>query len=60
MILANVSIFKAVFLGYMVVLKKSANVGLAAFLIIFTVIVKLMYVIFCSHYTGFTDVYILA
>lgn len=49
--------FKAVFLGYMVVLKKSANVGLAAFLIVFTVLVKLMYVIFCWHYIGFADVH---
>jgi hypothetical protein len=32
----------------MVVLKKSANVGLAAFLIVFTVIVKIMYVIFAG------------
>lgn len=35
-------IIQAVFLAYMVVLKKSANVGLSAFLIVFTVIVKLM------------------
>ena len=39
---------KAVFLGYMVVLKKSPNVGLAAFLIVFTVIVKIMYVTFAG------------
>ena len=41
----------------MVVLKKSVNVGLAAFLIVFTVLVKIMYVFFCWHYIGFADVY---
>ena len=41
----------------MVVLKKSPNVGLAAFLIVFTVIVKIMYVIFANRYIGFADVY---
>jgi hypothetical protein len=41
----------------MVVLKKRANVGLAAFLIVFTVLVKIMYVIFCWRYIGFADVY---
>ena len=41
----------------MVVLKKSANVGLAAFLIVFTVIVKVMYVCHsCLHYIGVADV----
>ena len=35
-------IMQAIFLAYMVVLKKSANVGLSAFLIVFTVVVKLM------------------
>jgi hypothetical protein len=30
-----------VFLAYMVVLKKSANVGICAFLMVFTVLVKL-------------------
>ena len=35
---------KAVFLAYMVVLKKSTNVGLAAFLVASTVITKLMLV----------------
>ena len=34
----------------MVVLKKSANVGLAAFLIIFTAIVKIRYFNFCLYY----------
>ncbi|KAJ3506561.1 hypothetical protein NLJ89_g6803 [Agrocybe chaxingu] len=33
---------QAVFLAYMVVLKKSANVGLAGFLIVFTVLVKVI------------------
>jgi hypothetical protein len=33
---------QAVFLAYMVVLKKTANVGLAGFLIVFTAIVKLL------------------
>lgn len=38
----------------MVVLKKSPYVGVAAFLIIFTVIVKLMYVChFCLQYVGY-------
>ena len=37
---------QAVFLAYMAVLKKSANVGLAAFLIAFTAVVKIVYVIF--------------
>ena len=35
---------QAVFLAYMAVLKKSANVGLAAFLIAFTAVVKIVYV----------------
>jgi hypothetical protein len=34
---------QAIFLAYMVVLRKLVNVGLAAFLIVFTVIVKIMY-----------------
>ncbi|KJA17998.1 hypothetical protein HYPSUDRAFT_45721 [Hypholoma sublateritium FD-334 SS-4] len=38
---------QAVFLAYMVVLKKSANVGLSAFLIVFTVIVKLIMTRMC-------------
>ena len=44
--------FKAVFLGYMVVLKKSAIVGLAAFLIVFTVLVKIMYVNFAGIFAS--------
>ncbi|TFK40830.1 hypothetical protein BDQ12DRAFT_721445 [Crucibulum laeve] len=38
---------QAVFLAYMVVLKKSANVGLAAFLIVFTVLIKLLLTRMC-------------
>ncbi|KAG6890832.1 hypothetical protein C0995_003265 [Termitomyces sp. Mi166 len=38
---------KAIFLAYMVVLKKSANVGLAAFLILFTAVVKLLMTRMC-------------
>ncbi|KAF9483352.1 hypothetical protein BDN70DRAFT_799820 [Pholiota conissans] len=38
---------QTVFLAYMVVLKKSANVGLSAFLIIFTAIVKLLMTRMC-------------
>lgn len=37
---------QAVFLAYMVVLKKTINVGLSGFLIVFTVIVKLLYATF--------------
>jgi hypothetical protein len=35
------TLFKSVFLAYMVVLKKPTNVGLAAFLVVATVITKL-------------------
>jgi len=35
---------QAIFLAYMVVLRKSVNAGMAAFLIVFTVLVKIMYV----------------
>ncbi|KAG6907871.1 hypothetical protein DXG01_007035, partial [Tephrocybe rancida] len=38
---------QAVFLAYMVVLKKSVNVGLAAFLILFTAVVKLLMTRMC-------------
>ncbi|KAF5369353.1 hypothetical protein D9758_002763 [Tetrapyrgos nigripes] len=42
---------QAVFLAYMVVLKKSVNVGLAAFLIVFTVFVKIFFTRLCrSHF----------
>ncbi|KAH0586243.1 hypothetical protein H2248_007495 [Termitomyces sp. 'cryptogamus'] len=40
-------IHQAIFLTYMVVLKKSANVGLAAFLILFTAVVKLVMTRMC-------------
>jgi hypothetical protein len=36
--------FQAVFLAYMAVLGKDVNVGLAAFLIVFTLVVKFWYV----------------
>jgi hypothetical protein len=38
---------QAVFLAYMVVLKKNANVALAAFLIVFTVVIKLLMTRMC-------------
>jgi len=37
---------QAVFLAYMVVLKKKANVGISAFLIAFTAVVKVVYAAF--------------
>ncbi|KAJ3566033.1 hypothetical protein NP233_g7257 [Leucocoprinus birnbaumii] len=42
---------QGVFLAYMVVLKKSVNVGLAAFLIVFTVVVKIILTRMCrAHF----------
>lgn len=39
--LLHLNFLKSVFIAYMVVLKKSTNVGLAAFLVVVTVITKL-------------------
>ncbi|KAF8957250.1 hypothetical protein BDZ97DRAFT_1707127 [Flammula alnicola] len=47
---------QAVFLAYMVVLKKSANVGLAAFLIVFTAIVKLIMTRMCRAQYELDDI----
>ncbi|KAF9013241.1 hypothetical protein BDQ17DRAFT_1419404 [Cyathus striatus] len=45
--LDGVVLAQAVFLVYMIVLKKSANVGLSAFLIVFTIAVKLIMTRMC-------------
>ncbi|THV00838.1 DUF221-domain-containing protein [Dendrothele bispora CBS 962.96] len=47
---------QAVFLAYMVVLKKSVNVGLAAFLIVFTVLVKIFFTRLCRNQFEHDDV----
>ncbi|KAF8798979.1 DUF221-domain-containing protein [Phlegmacium glaucopus] len=47
---------QAVFLGYMVVLKKNANVGLAAFLIVFTAIVKMIMTRMCRAQFELDDI----
>ncbi|KAF8158103.1 hypothetical protein B0H34DRAFT_441453 [Crassisporium funariophilum] len=47
---------QAVFLAYMVVLKKSVNVGLSAFLIVVTVIVKLMMTRMCRAQFELDDI----
>ncbi|KAH9480428.1 CSC1-like protein [Psilocybe cubensis] len=47
---------QAVFLAYMVVLKKSVNVGLAGFLIVFTVFVKLIMTRMCRAQFEHDDV----
>ncbi|KIM43405.1 hypothetical protein M413DRAFT_69962 [Hebeloma cylindrosporum] len=47
---------QAVFLAYMVVLKKTINVGLAAFLIVFTAVVKLLMTRMCRAQYEHDDV----
>ncbi|KAF8073764.1 hypothetical protein FPV67DRAFT_764997 [Lyophyllum atratum] len=47
---------QAVFLAYMVVLKKSVNVGLAAFLIVFTAVIKLLMTRMCRAQFELDDI----